>query len=266
VKELDSGKRKRMNRIFKNDGRTVVVPMDHGVTLGPIQGLVNMQETVEELAKGDVDAIVVHKGIAKTVNTGSIGLIVHLSASTRLGPDPNRKVKVCSVEEALRLGADAVSLHINVGAPSEHEMLMKLGNSADECDSLGVPLLAMMYPRGPSVSSEYDPEMVAFAARIGAELGADIIKTNYTGSVETFQRVVQGCPVPVIIAGGPKGKTERDVLEAVFGSIEAGGVGVSIGRNVFQHENPTGMTKAISAIVHRGATVEEALKLLGETR
>jgi len=263
---LDIGKRKRMNRIFKNDGRTVVVPMDHGVTLGPIQGLVNMQETVEKLAKGDVDAIVVHKGIAKTVNTGSIGLIVHLSASTRLGPDPNRKVKVCSVEEALRLGADAVSLHINVGAPSEHEMLMKLGNFADECDSLGVPLLAMMYPRGPSVSSEYDPEMVAFAARIGAELGADIIKTNYTGSVETFQRVVQSCPVPVIIAGGPKGKTERDVLEAVFGSIEAGGVGVSIGRNVFQHENPTGMTKAISAIVHRGATVEEALKLLGETR
>jgi fructose-bisphosphate aldolase/2-amino-3,7-dideoxy-D-threo-hept-6-ulosonate synthase len=193
-------------------------------------------------------------------------LIVHLSASTRLGPDPNRKVKVCSVEEALRLGADAVSLHINVGAPSEHEMLMKLGNFADECDSLGVPLLAMMYPRGPGVSSEYDPEMVAFAARIGAELGADIIKTNYTGSVETFQRVVQGCPVPVIIAGGPKGKTERDVLEAVFGSIEAGGVGVSIGRNVFQHENPTGMTKAISAIVHRGATVEVALKLLGETR
>ena len=263
---MDIGKRKRLNRIFKDDGRTVIVPMDHGVTLGPIQGLVNMQETVEKLAKGDVDAIVVHKGIAKTVNTGSIGLIVHLSASTRLGPDPNRKVKVCSVEEALRMGADAVSLHINVGASSEHEMLVKLGNIADECDSLGLPLLAMMYPRGPSVSSEYDPEMVAFAARIGAELGADIIKTNYTGSVETFQRVVQGCPVPVIIAGGPKGKTERDVLEAVFGSIKAGGVGVSIGRNVFQHENPTAMTRTLSAIVHRGATVEEALKLLGETR
>ena len=263
---MDIGKRKRLNRIFKDDGRTVIVPMDHGVTLGPIQGLVNMQETVEKLAKGDVDAIVVHKGIAKTVNTGSIGLIVHLSASTRLGPDPNRKVKVCSVEEALRMGADAVSLHINVGASSEHEMLVKLGNIADECDSLGLPLLAMMYPRGPSVSSEYDPEMVAFAARIGAELGADIIKTNYTGSVETFQRVVQGCPVPVIIAGGPKGETERDVLEAVFGSIKAGGVGVSIGRNVFQHENPTAMTRTLSAIVHRGATVEEALKLLGETR
>ena len=265
MKELGSGKKKRLSRIFKGDGRTVIIPMDHGVSLGPVQGLVNMQETVDKLAKGDVDAIVVHKGIARTVNTGSIGLIVHLSASTRLGPDPNRKVKVCSVEEALRLGADAVSLHINVGAPSEHEMLMKLGDVADECDSLGLPLLAMMYPRGPSVSSEYDPEMVAFAARIGAELGADIIKTNYTGSVETFQRVVRSCPVPVIIAGGPKAKTERDVLEATYGSIKAGGAGVSIGRNVFQHDNPTGMTKALSAIVHRGATVEEALKLLGET-
>lgn len=263
---MDIGKKKRLNRIFRSDGRTVIIPMDHGVTLGPVQGLVNMQEIVDKLAKGDVDAIVVHKGIAKTVNTGSIGLIVHLSASTKLGPDPNRKVKVCSVEEALRMGADAVSLHINVGAPSEHEMLMKLGNIADECDNLGVPLLAMMYPRGPNVTSEYDPETVAHAARLGAELGADIIKTNYTGSVETFQRVVQGCPVPVIIAGGPKAKTERDVLEATSGSIKAGGVGVSIGRNVFQHENPSGMTKALSAIVHRGATVEEALKLLGETR
>ena len=263
---MDIGKKKRLNRIFRSDGRTVIIPMDHGVTLGPVQGLVNMQEIVDKLAKGDVDAIVVHKGIAKTVNTGSIGLIVHLSASTKLGPDPNRKVKVCSVEEALRMGADAVSLHINVGAPSEHEMLMKLGNIADECDNLGVPLLAMMYPRGPNVTNEYDPEMVAHAARLGAELGADIVKTNYTGSVETFQRVVQGCPAPVIIAGGPKAKTERDVLEATSGSIKAGGVGVSIGRNVFQHENPTGMTKALSAIVHRGATVEEALKLLGEKR
>lgn len=263
---MDIGKKKRLNRIFRSDGRTVIIPMDHGVTLGPVQGLVNMQEIVDKLAKGDVDAIVVHKGIAKTVNTGSIGLIVHLSASTKLGPDPNRKVKVCSVEEALRMGADAVSVHINVGAPSEHEMLMKLGNIADECDNLGVPLLAMMYPRGPNVTNEYDPETVAHAARLGAELGADIIKTNYTGSVETFQRVVQGCPAPVIIAGGPKAKTERDVLEATSGSIKAGGVGVSIGRNVFQHENPTGMTKALSAIVHRDATVEEALKLLGDTR
>ena len=261
---MDIGKRKRLNRIFKNDGRTVIPPPNHGVTVGPLQGLVDMQETVDKLTKGDVDAIVVHKGIAKAVNTGSIGLIVHLSASTKLGPDPNRKVKVSSVEEALRLGADAVSLHINVGALTEHEMLMKLGNIADECDSLGVPLLAMMYPRGPNVSSEYDPEMVAFAARIGVELGADIVKTNYTGSVESFQRVVQGCPVPVIIAGGPKGKTERDVLEATYGSIEAGGSGVSIGRNVFQHENPTGMTKALSAIVHRGVTVEEALELIGD--
>jgi len=225
---LDIGKKKRLNRIFRSDGRTVIIPMDHGVTLGPVQGLVNMQEIVDKLAKGDVDAIVVHKGIAKTVNTGSIGLIVHLSASTKLGPDPNRKVKVCSVEEALRMGADAVSLHINVGAPSEHEMLMKLGNIADECDNLGVPLLAMMYPRGPNVTNEYDTEMVAHAARLGAELGADIVKTNYTGSVETFQRVAQGCPAPVIIAGGPKAKTERDVLEATSGSIKAGGVGVSI--------------------------------------
>jgi len=152
-----------------------------------------------------------------------------------------------------------------VGAADEDKMLQKLGRVADECDVYGVPLLAMMYPRGPKIQSEHAVEVVAHAARLGAELGADIIKTNYTGDVESFKTVVEGCPVPVIIAGGPKCKTDAEILQMAWESLNAGSAGLSIGRNVFQHENPTLMVKALSAIVHGGASVEEALKILGES-
>jgi len=263
---LEPGKKRRLKRIFRHDNRTVIVPMDHGVTVGPVTGLVNMQEIVNKLLHGGVDAVVIHRGVAKHVDTGNAGLIVHLSGITKLGPNPNNKVQVCSVEEAVRIGADAVSVHVNVGAEQEDKMLAKLGRVADDCDRYGVPLLAMMYPRGPKIQNPHAVDVVAHAARLGAELGADLVKTNYTGNSETFKEVVRSCYVPVIIAGGPKVETVREVLQMVHDSIKAGGAGLSIGRNVFQHENPTLMVKALSAIVHRDAPVDEALKILGEVK
>jgi len=260
---LNIGKERRLKRLFPN-GKTVIIPMDHGVTNGPIKGLTNMQAIIDKLALSEVNGIVVHKGIAKTVDTKGLGLIIHFSASTKYSLNPNRKVIICSIKEAIRLGADAISIHINVGDEKEPEMLEALGKIADECDDFGLPLLAMMYPRGSKISSEHDFEAVAHAARLGAELGADIIKTNYTGSIETFRKVVEGCPVPVVIAGGPKVETSKEILQMVYDSLKAGGSGVSIGRNVFQHENPTAMAKALAAIVHKGASVNEALKILGE--
>lgn len=263
---LIPGKKRRLKRIFREDNRTVIVPMDHGVTIGPVAGIVNMQEIVDKLLKGGVDAVVLHKGVAKHIDTGNVGLIVHLSGITKLGPDPDNKVQVCSVKEAVRIGADAVSVHVNVGAENEDKMLVKLGRVADECDVYGVPLLAMMYPRGKKIQDQHAVDVVAHAARVGAELGADVIKTNYTGDVETFKEVVRSCHVPVIIAGGPKVETVQEVLQMVHDSIKAGGSGVSIGRNVFQHENPTKMVKAISEIVHKGASVDEALNIVGEAK
>jgi len=263
---LESGKKRRLKRIFRDDERTVIVPMDHGVTVGPVAGLMNMQEIINKLLRGGVDAVVLHRGVAKHVDTGKAGLIVHLSGITQLGPDPNNKVQVCSVEEAVRIGADAVSVHVNVGAEQEDKMLVKLGRVADDCDRYGVPLLAMMYPRGQKIKDQHAVDVVAHAARLGAELGADIIKTNYTGDVESFKKVVHGCYVPVIIAGGPKAETVQEVLQMVHDSIKAGGAGISIGRNVFQHENPTKMVKALSTIVHNGASVDKSLKILGETK
>jgi len=263
---LEPGKKRRLKRIFRDDNRTVIVPMDHGVTVGPVTGLVNMQEITNKLLQGGIDAVILHRGVAKHVDTGAAGLIIHLSGITKLGPDPNNKVQVCSVEEAVRIGADAVSVHVNVGAEQENKMLAKLGRVADDCDKYGVPLLAMMYPRGPKIQNPHAEDVVAHAARLGAELGADLVKTNYTGNAETFKKVVRSCYVPVIVAGGPKVETVREVLQMVHDSIKAGGAGLSIGRNVFQHENPTLMVKALSAIVHRDAPVNEALKILGELK
>jgi fructose-bisphosphate aldolase/2-amino-3,7-dideoxy-D-threo-hept-6-ulosonate synthase len=261
---LEPGKKRRLKRIFRDDNRTVIVPMDHGVTEGPVTGLVNMQEIINKLLKGEADAIVVHRGVAKHVDTGNAGLIIHLSGNTKLGPNPNNKVQVCSVEEAIRIGADAVSVHVNVGAEQEDKMLTKLGRVADDCDRYGIPLLAMMYPRGPKIQDQHAVDVVAHAARLGAELGADVVKTNYTGDAETFKEVVRSCYVPVIIAGGPKVETIRELLHMMHDATKAGGAGLSIGRNVFQHENPAKMVRTLSAIVHRGASVNEALKILGE--
>ena len=263
---MESGKKRRLRRIFRSDNRTVIVPMDHGVTLGPVKGLMNMQSIIDKLLLGGVDAVVINRGISKSVDTGNAGLIVHLSGITVHCPDPNNKVQICSVDDAVRLGADAVSVHINVGAKQEAQMLSTFGKVACECDDYGMPLLAMMYPRGPNIKDSHAVDLVAHAARLGAELGADIVKTNYTGDVESFKEVISSCHIPVIIAGGPKMETSRDVLQMVKDSITAGGAGLSIGRNVFQHEDPAKIVRALSAIVHTEASVAEALKILGESK
>lgn len=260
------GKRIRMERIVdRNTGNTVIVPMDHGISSGPIDGLKDMKQAIQNVAEGGANAIVEHKGLVMEGHRGEgkdIGLIIHLSASTSLSPFPNVKTLVCSVEEAIKLGADAVSIHVNLGNGQEKEMLNDFGKVSYEARMWGMPLLAMIYPRGEKIKDEYDADVIKHAARVGDEMGADIVKVSYTGSVETFTKVVEGCSVPIVIAGGPKMDSDREILEMVRGSIEAGGAGVSIGRNVFQHKDPTRMVRAISAIVHDGGSVEDALKLL----
>jgi class I fructose-bisphosphate aldolase len=260
------GKRIRMERIVnRNTGKTVIVPMDHGISVGPIDGLTDMKQAIQSVSEGGANAIVEHKGLVGEGHRGKgkdIGLIVHLSASTSLSPYPNAKTLVCSVEEAIKLGADAVSIHVNLGDGGEKEMLRDFGKVSYETRNWGIPLLAMIYPRGEKIKDEYDVQVIKHAARVGDEMGADIVKVSYTGSPETFKEVVEGCTIPVVIAGGPKMNSDREILEMVKGSIDAGGSGVSIGRNVFQHENPTRMVQAISTIVHDGGNVEDALSFL----
>lgn len=257
-----NGKEVRLNRILKN-GKALIIPMDHGVSLGPVKGIVDMDETVFKVVEGGASAVLLHKGIIRSLKAvPNCGLIAHFSASTSLGPDSNKKVRTGSVEEAIRLGADAVSLHINIGCKTEPEMLYKLGEFADKCDKWQIPLIAMMYARGENVKDPLDPSNVAMVCRIGAELGADIVKCNYTGSPDTFKDVVTGCPVPVVIAGGAKLDSDRAVLEMLEGAMKAGAAGVTFGRNVFQHENPTLIVRAVSKIVYEGLTTEETLEIV----
>ena len=143
-------------------------------------------------------------------------------------------------------------------------MLHNTGKIAETCAEWGMPLLAMMYPRGPKIDNEHDPEVVKLAARVGAELGADIVKTNYTGDPDSFKEVVDGCPVPVIIAGGPKIETERQLFEMVYDAINVGGAGVAFGRNIFQAKDPAKMTRALVGVVHEKMTPDEALEILKE--
>ena len=240
--------------------------MDHGLTLGPIKGIErNLGEIVNKIALGGANAVLGHIGIPLYGHRGygpDIGLILHLSGSTSLSPESNYKVLVNNVLEAVKLGADGVSLHINIGTKTDPEMLEILGNISRECREFGMPLLAMMYPRGENIDNEYDVQVVKIAARVAAELGADLVKTNWTGDPDSFKEVVTGCMAPVIIAGGAKASV-RELLEVTKQSIEVGGAGVAYGRNVFQAEDPTKVVKALYLVVHKNYEVSEAIKEIG---
>lgn len=258
------GKAIRMERLMdRNTGKTVVVPMDHGVTVGPIFGLVNLSDAVNTVAEGGANAVIGHIGLPRWGHRKSgkdIGLILHLSASTMLSPRPNKKVLVNTVENALRMGADGVSVHINIGDEDEAAMLEGFGQIAVECNYWGMPLLAMMYARGRDIENETDVEVVRLAARVGAELGADFVKTSYTGAPESFAKVVEGCPAPILIAGGSK-LTEEEMFKTIEGAMSAGAMGLSVGRNVFQSSNPTAFLKSACAIVHENITAAEAMEM-----
>jgi fructose-bisphosphate aldolase, class I len=260
------GKAIRLERIInRNTKRAIIVPMDHGTTVGPLPGIVNMRAAVQSVVEGGANAVLMHKGVPRCCHRSQgkdVGLIVHLSASTSLSPLPNAKTLVCSVEEAIRLGADAVSVHVNLGDESEAKMLEDFGRVTESAQSWGMPVLAMVYARGPKVRNEYDVDVVAHCARVGVELGADVVKVPYTGDPDSFSRVIDACCVPVVIAGGPKLDSTRDFLVMVRDSIQAGGAGLSVGRNIFQHKRPDLLTQALSKVVHENAGVDEALALL----
>jgi fructose-bisphosphate aldolase/2-amino-3,7-dideoxy-D-threo-hept-6-ulosonate synthase len=248
----------RLNRILK-DGKMVCIPMDHGITNGPISGLEDVHGVIYDCQDAGLTCVLINKGIIKSMpKPPKIGLIAHLSASTVLGPSPNRKVLIGSVAEVIRLGADAVSIHLNIGSKEEPEMLQKLGIVSDQCDEWSVPLIAMMYPRGENIKNPHDPGIVAHAARIGAEAGADMVKTVYTGDIDSFRQVVKSCPVPIVIAGGPKSTSDSEIMQLCYDAMEAGAKGITFGRNIFQHKDPFMIIRLLAEIVISGKTPEEA--------
>src|SRR5437870_13164412 len=168
-----------MRRVL-SDGKALIAAMDHGVSSGPVAGLEDIRKAVANVAKGGAKAVVLNKGsdrFAKDYFDEILALILHLNASTSLSPRSDRKVAVTRVEEAISYGADAVSVHVNLGGEDDDRMIEDLGTAATACDRFGFPLLAMMYPRGSKIKNPYDVDVVKHVARVGAELGADIVKT-----------------------------------------------------------------------------------------
>ena len=263
---MQLGKSIRIERILnRNNGRTIIVPMDHGVTVGPLYGLLDLRETVDQIADGGANAVLMHKGLPRCSHRRrgrDIGLIIHLSASTAMSPYPNAKSLVGTVEDALKLGADGVSVHINMGDETEGRMLADLGEMAAKANDWGMPLLAMMYARGPAIKDPFAPEVVAHCARVALELGADIVKVPYTGDPESFERVVEACCIPVVIAGGPKMDDTESLVRMVHDSVRAGGAGLSVGRNIFQNDQPARLLAALGKVVHEDWSVEQAMDML----
>jgi len=254
------GKEIRMERIIdRNTQKTVIIPMDHGMTLGQIEGLLDMNETISAVSQGGANAIILHKGLVKRGHRKKgkdIGLIVHLSASTSLNPDPNDKVLTCTVEEAIALGADGVSIHINLGAPNESHMLESAGRVVKDCNRWGMPLLAMIYPRGASANPT-DPVHVGLAVRVAEELGADMVKTNYTGDPVSFARIVAASSIPVLIAGGEKAG-DMETLKTLYSAVhESGCGGVCMGRNAFQRKDTALFVSKVCRVVHENVSYED---------
>jgi fructose-bisphosphate aldolase/2-amino-3,7-dideoxy-D-threo-hept-6-ulosonate synthase len=259
---MSAGTQARLERIGTG-GKYVIVPMDHGITMGAVKGLKDIESTIDAVTRGGADAVLTQKGIAPRVhpNRNGAGYIVHVNASTTIGPDENDKRVTCTVEEAVRAGADAVSFHINVGSNYEPGQIEALASLTDDASRLGIPVLAMAYARGPGVDGS-DPEALGHAVRLAEELGADLVKTGYSGDADSFEHVVESTRLPVVIAGGSKG-TDRETVEAVRGVMDAGGAGVSMGRSIFQHDDPEAIARAVSGVIHEDLPAEEALREAG---
>ncbi|WP_158887104.1 2-amino-3,7-dideoxy-D-threo-hept-6-ulosonate synthase [Amycolatopsis anabasis] len=252
----------RLRRLHRyHEQRLMVVPLDHSVTDGPITGGNRVDSLVGKLASAQVDAVVLHKGVLRYVDPRwfeSTSLIVHMSASTVHAPDPNAKYLVADVEETLRLGADAVSMHVNIGSAEERQQIADLAAVADACDRWNLPLLAMMYARGPKIENPRDPALIAHAVTLAADLGADIVKTMYTGSVETMSEITRLSPVPLVVVGGPRNPDLAAVLAYVEEALRSGVAGVAMGRNVFQAANPIEAARSVADLVHDRVDLEAA--------
>ncbi len=228
-----SGKSVRMRCLTGVDGRSLIVPVDHAVTYGPIKGLVRPRETLAEVCEGGLDAVVMHRGLlTRGINLPpEVGVILHLSGATSMSSDPGDKRLVATVEDAIRLGAVGVSFHITFGSAMESNSLADLGSVSSACLEWGIPLLVMVYS---DVSN--DAKTLAHCARVASELGADLVKVPRLNTAEELAEVIEGCDVPILTAGSDA--SIEDLIETAKHVVAVGGGGLCVGRTVFQADNP----------------------------
>lgn len=256
---MDWGRQNRLSRIIKpKTGRTVMLAVDHGYFLGPTHKLENARETITPLLPY-ADALMLTRGILRTSvdPEAEVPIVLRVSGgSSIIGEDLSNEEITTSIEEAVRLNVSAVALSIFVGSAYEHQTLMNLAYLIDEAQEFSIPVLAVT-----AVGKELekrDARFLSLSCRIAAELGASFIKTYYC---EDFEQVVESCPVPVVIAGGPKLETELDAFQMAQDAVRKGAVGVDMGRNIWQNPHPVAMIQAVRAVVHENASPQQALEV-----
>ena len=261
---MDWGIKNRLARIIKpQTGRTVMLAVDHGYFLGPTKKLESVSKTIEPLMDY-ADALMLTRGILRTSvdPEASMPIVLRVSGgSSIIGEDLSNEVITTSIEDAIRLNVSAIALSIFVGSENESQTLETLAMLVNMGQEFGIPVLAVTAV-GKELSKR-DSRFLSLACRIAAEFGASFVKTYYC---EDFEKVVESCPVPIVIAGGPKLETELDAFEMAHAAINKGAVGVDMGRNIWQNNNPVAMMKAVRAVVHKNASPAEALEIFNKNK
>jgi 3-hydroxy-5-phosphonooxypentane-2,4-dione thiolase len=260
---MDWGMKNRLNQLMPN-GKCFFMPIDHGYFQGPTRGLEQPGETIKPLLPF-VDALFCTRGVLRNAidPLNSKPIVLRVSGCTSMvGKDLANEELTTSIEEIIRLNASAVGISIFVGSEYEKETLKNLATLVNECENYGIPVMAVT-----AVGKEMEKRearYLALSCRIAAELGARVVKTYWCE--KDFDKVVSGCPVPVIMAGGPKCETESEVFEFVYDGMQKGAVGINLGRNVWQCPHPVAMAKALKAIVHENVSVKEAQKIFNQAK
>jgi len=263
-KIMEWGMRNRLAHLVQRDGKALFLPIDHGYFQGPTHCLERPGETIKPIWKY-ADALMMTRGILRNCIDPTMPkpIILRVSgAATVVGEDLANEGLITSTKEVIRLNAAAVSMSVFIGSKYEHQSLSNLAQLVDNCENYGIPVMAVT-----AVGKELErreARYLALCCRVAAEHGARVVKTYYCS--DGFEKVVEGCPVPVVVAGGPKTETQRQVFDFVYDSIQKGAVGVNLGRNIWQSEHPVAVIRAIRAIVHEGYMPKEAHELFEKVK
>lgn len=266
---MEVSMKRRWHNIFRRDNRSFILAMDHGIIMDVCGSLVKPSDVINKAKKGGIDAILTSYGIAQTYQEDiiNIGLILRIDGGTThmhpVGHVFGKSVETFSVLDAVRIGADGVMCMGFTGLEEENLMFERIARIASDCNEYGIVFGAEMIPGGFQDPSKNTIENIAFTARLGAEYGADFIKTTYLGNAGTYkEKVIEPCFKPVVILGGGAGKSDFEILSMVREAMSAGCQGVAIGRNIWTHSNIENLCKAISMIIHEDISVEEAIKII----
>jgi len=257
---MDTGKAVRLATVLRPDGRTFIGALDVLIPRGPLRGLRDPAATARLFVGAGVDALLMHEGLVDVclpAFAGRAGLIIKLTTASWQSEDSTRRVQVTSVRRAVSLGASAVAANCFIGVPHDGELLAQLGRIADACVEYGVPLIPLINPHP---KDQFDAERVAYVCRVGAELGGDVVKSDYPGDPEAFALTVAMCPRPVIIEESPLPVTPEGTLRTVEGVLHAGGAGVMFANRIWDAPRPVALARAVAGMVHDGWSIEQALE------